>query len=158
MESAPYEVNVTGNRYRSEYPSRQILVRHIASWAVHHNQYCLSEARLNTYSTRDEAVAGCEADSSCAYIYDQSCDSSGDWVSCSSGGLDSSSSGSCVYSRPGTSSSSSVQNCTFTPGDGIGGSERRVGDTRSAAECEQLVRGTVPTANGATYRNDGGTD
>ena len=48
--------------------------------------------------------------------------------------------------------------CTFTPGDGTGGPEAWVGDVESAAACGELVHSTEPTANGATYSSDGGTD
>ena len=42
-------------------------------------------------------------------------------------------------------------------GDGTGGTEKRVGETDSREECAALVYREHPSANGATYSNDGGT-
>ena len=48
--------------------------------------------------------------------------------------------------------------CTFTIGDGTGGTEVRVGSSTSAQACATLVQQTEPSANGATYSNSGGAE
>eukprot|EP01045_Picozoa_sp_COSAG04_P032164 COSAG04_NODE_6214_length_1383_cov_0.771028_1_plen_323_part_01 len=48
--------------------------------------------------------------------------------------------------------------CSFTAGDGSGGTEAGVGDADSAQECAAMVMRQEPGANGATYSNTGGTD
>ena len=39
----------------------------------------------------------------------------------------------------------------FVTGDGIGGTEKKMGATSSKAECITKVKSSEPTANGATY-------
>ena len=51
----------------------------------------------------------------------------------------------------------SINGCAFVPGDGIGGSDSWVGDAPNAQACAAMVQAQQPTANGATYSNDGGT-
>ena len=41
--------------------------------------------------------------------------------------------------------------CTFDQGDGIGGSQKHLGETTSENECAILVRSQEPTANGASH-------
>ena len=48
--------------------------------------------------------------------------------------------------------------CEMAAGDGTGGVENRVGEAPTAATCAQMVRDAKPSANGATYSNDGGTE
>ena len=50
-----------------------------------------------------------------------------------------------------------VPGCDFVVGDGIGSSEIEVGQADSSDECAASVYETHPSANGATYSNDGGT-
>merc|ERR1711907_545294 len=47
--------------------------------------------------------------------------------------------------------------CTYKTGDGVGGSEQRIGDFDSADLCARAVHEQYPDANGATYSNTGGT-
>ena len=47
--------------------------------------------------------------------------------------------------------------CEYVVGDGVGGTESKVGDASGAQECAQLVMDTSPDANGATYSTDGST-
>jgi len=51
-----------------------------------------------------------------------------------------------------------VVDCEMVEGDGTGGRENRVGEAPTAAACAQMVRDAEPSANGATYSNDGGTE
>ena len=48
-----------------------------------------------------------------------------------------------------------VAGCVFGMGDGTGGTETSLGSAASEAECVTLVQSQQPTANGATYQNDG---
>ena len=41
--------------------------------------------------------------------------------------------------------------CTFVVGDGIGGTNRRIGTTTTEDRCARLVRIKEPSANGATW-------
>ena len=45
--------------------------------------------------------------------------------------------------------------CAFSTGDGIGGTESRIGRVSSAQACAALVLETEPAANGATYSTAG---
>ena len=45
--------------------------------------------------------------------------------------------------------------CEFVMGDGVGGTEERVGDAPSTLECVAMVIAERPEANGATYSNTG---
>ena len=47
--------------------------------------------------------------------------------------------------------------CTFTPGDGSGGSEEWIGEADSAQACAALAQEGAPGANGVTYPSNGGT-
>merc|ERR1712093_949108 len=46
--------------------------------------------------------------------------------------------------------------CEFSMGDGIGGTEERVGDAANTMDCVAMVIALRPDANGATYSNAGG--
>ena len=50
-----------------------------------------------------------------------------------------------------------VAGCTFTAGDGSGGTEELVGDAADPNACAALVVAQRPEANGATYSSTGGT-
>jgi hypothetical protein len=47
--------------------------------------------------------------------------------------------------------------CTYTNGDGVGGTEEVIGDASSRQECVNLVLSLRPEANGATYSQTHGT-
>jgi len=51
-----------------------------------------------------------------------------------------------------------VYGCSWSVGDGVGGTEQNVGVTATAAECVSMVNSQQPTANGATFSANGGTD
>lgn len=55
-------------------------------------------------------------------------------------------------------SAATVAGCSFTTGDGTGGSESGIGDAANAQACAAMVAEQEPTANGATYSNTGGTE
>eukprot|EP01043_Picozoa_sp_COSAG02_P040220 COSAG02_NODE_3236_length_7125_cov_3.709081_1_plen_704_part_10 len=49
------------------------------------------------------------------------------------------------------------QVCSYSPGDGVGGTESYVGNAGNPQACAALVKSSEPDANGATYSNTGGT-
>eukprot|EP01045_Picozoa_sp_COSAG04_P006799 COSAG04_NODE_341_length_16294_cov_8.682618_14_plen_2365_part_00 len=70
------------------------------SWRSIAGRDCGRDDKIGTYASRVEAMAACGVTSSCATIYDQSCDNSGPWTMCSSGSGAPSFSGSCLYAKP----------------------------------------------------------
>ena len=44
-----------------------------------------------------------------------------------------------------------VSETCFVPGDGIGGTEKYLGEASNREECKRMVRAREPTANGATF-------
>ena len=51
-----------------------------------------------------------------------------------------------------------VSGCSWGVGDGVGGTEQSVGEAATAAACATMVKNLQPTANGATFSANGGTD
>ena len=48
-----------------------------------------------------------------------------------------------------------VAGCVFGMGDGISDTETSLGSAASEAECVTIVQAQAPSADGATYQNDG---
>ena len=74
----------------------------MSSWAQSADRYCSSSNSMASYPTFTEAVRACRADSDCLHIYDNACDGSGRWATCMNSGQGASSSGSCMYEKPGS--------------------------------------------------------
>eukprot|EP01047_Picozoa_sp_COSAG01_P031445 COSAG01_NODE_2232_length_8117_cov_4.366426_8_plen_243_part_00 len=72
------------------------------------NYYCQT-GKLSSYSTYNAAEAACISSSSCLSVYDDNCDNTGTFYTCSSSTGVSSSVGSCLYLKPTPASSSWVQ-------------------------------------------------
>ena len=70
-------------------------------WTELSDKFCDSSSHIGTLHSMADATASCLADSSCVYIYDQSCDGTGDFVTCRQTTLTDSTSGSCVYQHDG---------------------------------------------------------
>ena len=72
------------------------------SWTELSDKFCETSSHIGTLQSMADATASCLADPSCVYIYDQSCDGTGEFVTCRQSTLTDSTSGSCVYEHGGT--------------------------------------------------------
>ena len=72
-------------------------------WPRVANRHChtANDGMIASYSTVEEAVAACDADGACLYIYDHGCDGVGVWKTCSTDGVWTLSStwGGCLYEK-----------------------------------------------------------
>ena len=68
------------------------------SWTKTRNRHCKNNFFLTAYSTLAQAKASCfDKGTICSGVYDANCDGRGPFFACRVGGLESSSTGSCVY-------------------------------------------------------------